>query len=808
MDRVADARRTRLSLEAARKTLALRRFAARFLPLYEARKRDRGWLSFDDLIRKARDLLSDRAVADWVLYRLDGGIDHILVDEAQDTSPAQWQVIERLAEEFSAGEGARTNRERTLFVVGDKKQSIYSFQGADADGFDRMRLHFEARLRATNPLASRDLLYSFRSSTAVLATVDRTFSVTVAGGVAPDLRHHAYHGVLPGRVDVWPLLEASPKEEDSDWEKPVDRPSPDHHAVRLAQGIAAEIAAMLARGETIPDRKTGFRRLTPGDILILVQRRQGKPSLFAEIIAALKAQRLPVAGADRMRLRDSLAVRDLLALLASLALPEDDLSLAAALRSPLFGWSEGELYTLAHGRTGFLWEALRSRRPDHPELVSTLDDLRKAADFLRPYDLLERILVRHDGRARLLARLGPEAEDGIDALQNLALAYERTEVPSLTGFLSWLEAEDTEIRRQLESAGGRIRVMTVHGAKGLEAPLVILPDTVRRKEQKLRSEVVVGDDGKGWWVTPRNASPAIVDRAREAALAAEEKERERLLYVAMTRAQTWLIVCGAGDAANAEWHRRIEEGVEALGPAPIGTPTGPGLRYQHGNWETCAATDASVPATSPAAPAWLTTRAALPPEAPRPVTPSDLGGPKALPSEAALDEEATLRRGRQTHRLLEHLPAYPEAGWPRLAPALLAHGEDAASPEDAAALLAEVSRILTNPGLAPLFAPNSLAEVAFTAELAGRPLAGTVDRLVVAPDRILVVDFKSNMAVPDTPDSVPEGILRQMGAYAHGLAAIYPGRRIDTAILWTRTAALMPLPHEMVMAALARVAIS
>jgi ATP-dependent helicase/nuclease subunit A len=350
--------------------------------------------------------------------------------------------------------------------------------------------------------------------------------------------------------------------------------------------------------------------------------------------------------------------------------------------------------------------------------------------------------------------------------------------------------------------------MTVHGAKGLEAPLVILPDTVRRKEQKLRSEVVVGDDGKGWWVTPRNASPAIVDRAREAALAAEEKERERLLYVAMTRAQTWLIVCGAGDAANAEWHRRIEEGVEALGPTPIGTPAGPGLRYQHGDWETCAATDASVPATSPAAPAWLTTRAALPPEAPRPVTPSDLGGPKALPGEAAFDEEVSLRRGRQTHRLLEHLPAYPEAGWPRLAPALLAHGEDAASPEDAAALLAEVSRILTNPGLAPLFAPNSLAEVAFTAELAGRPLAGTVDRLVVAPDRILVVDFKSNMAVPDTPDSVPEGILRQMGAYAHALAAIYPGRRIDTAILWTRTAALMPLPHEMVMAALARAAIS
>jgi ATP-dependent helicase/nuclease subunit A len=809
MERVADARRDRLALEAARKTLALRRFAARFLPLYEARKRDRGWLSFDDLIRKARDLLRDRSVAEWVLFQLDGGIDHILVDEAQDTSPGQWEVIEHLAREFTSGEGARTNRQRTLFVVGDKKQSIYSFQGADAEAFDRMRGHFEERLRPVSPLAQRELLYSFRSSTAVLATVDRTFSVPTAGGVAPDLRHHAYHGVLPGRVDVWPLLEPGETEEAGDWEKPVDRRSPDHHVVRLAQAIAGEIAAMLDRRETIPDRETGFRPITPGDILILVQRRAGAPSLFNEIIAALKGRRLPVAGADRLRLKDSLAVRDLLALLSFLALPEDDLSLAAALRSPLFGWSEAQVYTLAQGRTGFLWEALRGRTADHPHTVDTLRKLRDDADFLRPYDVLERVLVRHDGRARLLARLGPEAEDGIDALLNLALTYERAEVPSLTGFLSWLEAEDTEIRRQLESAGGRIRVMTVHGSKGLEAPLVILPDTVRRKEQRLRGEIVVGDDGRGWWVTPRYASPDIVDRARDAALEAEEKERERLLYVAMTRAQTWLVVCGAGDPANAEWHQRVAEGIDGLSPRVIDTPTGPGRRFQHGTWETGAMNSARTAEPPLAAPAWLTARAPLVPEAPRPLSPSDLGGAKALPGDAAFDEEAALRRGRQVHRLLEHLPAYPKPDWPRIAPALLAHGEDAASPGEAAALLAEVARILTTPDLEPLFGPDSLAEAPLTCDLPafpGRPLRGTVDRLVVAPDRVLAVDFKTNAVVPATSDDVPEGIRRQMGAYAAALALVYPGRGIDTAILWTRTATLMTLPHEMVMAALDRAA--
>jgi ATP-dependent helicase/nuclease subunit A len=806
MDRVEAARRSRVALEAARKTLALRNFASRFLPAYEARKRDRGWLSFDDLIRKARDLLRDRTVADWVLYRLDGGIDHILVDEAQDTSPGQWEVIEHLADEFTSGEGARPGRQRTLFVVGDKKQSIYSFQGADPEAFDRMRAHFEDRLRPVSPLAQRELLYSFRSSTAVLSTVDTTFAAEAAGGVAPDLRHHAHHGTLPGRVDLWPLLEPAEKDEPGDWENPVDTVSADHHLCVLAAAIADEIAAMLARGETIPDRDKGFRRLHPGDILILVQRRQGKPSLFHEIIAALKARGLPVAGADRLRLRDSLAARDLLALMSFLALPEDDLSLAAALRSPLFGWTEGQLFTLAQGRMGFLWETLRGRAADHAQTFAMLDDLRREADFLRPYDLLERILVRHDGRARLLARLGPEAEDGIDELLNLALAYERTDVPSLTGFLSWTLAEDTEIKRQLDAAGGRIRVMTIHGSKGLEAPVVILPETVRRA-QGLRGQIVVGDDGKGWWVTPKAASPAILDRARETALAAEERERERLLYVAMTRAQTWLIVCGAGKPAEAGWHTRVAAGIAALDPQPLTTPLGLGHRVQHGPWETAAHSDDPTPAAPLYPPDWLSTRAPLPPEPARPLSPSGLGGEKALGGDGtALEEAAALRRGHQVHRLLEHLPAYPQPDWPTLAPALLAHDEDAATPAEAAALLTEVARILTAPTLAPLFAPETLAEVPFTCRLPGTdlPLEGIIDRLVVDADRVLAVDFKTNAIVPATPEAVPEGLRRQMGAYATALALIYPGHRIETALLWTRTATLMPLPHELVTAALAR----
>jgi ATP-dependent helicase/nuclease subunit A len=334
---------------------------------------------------------------------------------------------------------------------------------------------------------------------------------------------------------------------------------------------------------------------------------------------------------------------------------------------------------------------------------------------------------------------------------------------------------------------------------------------VRRKEQKLRSEVVAGDDGRGWWVTPRNASPAIVDRAREAALAAEDRERERLLYVAMTRAQTWLVICGAGDSAHAEWHSRIAAGVAALGTRPIATPTGEGQRHEYGDWTAEAPSEATRAEPAPALPGWLAARAPVPPEAPRPLSPSGLGGAKALPGEAAVDEETSLRHGRQVHRLLEHLPAYPQTDWPRLAPALLSHGEDAATPAEAVRLLAEVAGLLTNPALGFLFGPDTLAEVPLTAELPGfpgRPLVGTVDRLIVSPDRVLVVDFKTNAVAPATAGEVPAGILRQMGAYAAAMELIYPDRRIETAILWTRTAALMPLPHEMVMAALAEPATS
>lgn len=799
MERVAKAKESIFAYKAAKEAFALHQFAGAFLPLYAKRKAEAGWLDFDDLIARAAALLSNRAMAAWVLYRLDGGIDHILVDEAQDTSPGQWQVIERLAEEFTAGEGAR-GETRTIFVVGDKKQSIYSFQGADLAAFDVMKRHFSEKHAAVAvPFQERELLHSFRSSDAILKLVDLTFDERVNRGLGGTFKHLAFHNGLPGRADLWPPVPKTEKPEEKEWFDPTDILPDDHETVILARSIASEIRRLIDCGTHIPDGKAS-RAVHEGDFLILVQRRS---ALFFEIIRACKAAGLEIAGADRLKIGGELAVKDLGALLKFLATPEDDLSLAATLRSPLFGWTEGQLYELAHrrGPDEFLWTALRDRADEFADTMEILNDLRDQADFLRPYDLIERMLTRHNGRRKLLARLGPEAEDGIDALLSQALAFEQADVPSLTGFLVWLETDDVEVKRRLDSTSKAIRVMTVHGAKGLESPIVILPDTAKPRED-VRTGILCLD-GKPVWKTRAAESPSAIAAERTALLERQREERMRLLYVAMTRAEVWLIVCGAGDVGKGaeSWYGLIAEAMQKVGAVTAG----PILRYALGSWPDEQKDAAPETSARPVLPDWISVRA--PAVAPvGTLSPSELGGAKALPGESGLNEDAAKRRGTFLHLLLEHLPTWPQSDWPRIAEALLSTGEEAAVSGEIETLLLEARQVLMTPEMAELLGPDSFAEVELTTavpRLGGRILHGTIDRLVISSDRVLAVDYKSNAVVPGTQEEVPDGILRQMGAYAAMLAEIYPERRIDTAILWTRTGRLMPLDPDIVRQALA-----
>ena len=787
MDRIATAKQHLFAMDAYDRTCALYAFGRAFVPAYEARKLAMGALDFDDLINKARALLTDTAVAQWVLFRLDGGIDHVLVDEAQDTSPAQWDVVETLTQEFATGAGSRPNRERTVFVVGDKKQSIYSFQGADPAAFDKMQAHFRA---AHDAIGKRfevtSLDHSFRSSQAILSVVDATFTGEQAAGMDDALNHIAFKDQMPGRVDLWPVIEPAKTDDNRAWYEPVDQAGDADHHVQMAQRIADQISHMIAH-ETIPveDGNTGTykrRPITAGDFLILVQRRS---DLFSEIIRACKTAGLNVAGADRLRVGAELAVKDLAALLSFLALPEDDLSLAATLRSPLFGWSEQDLFTLAHHRGDkvYLWEALR--KSGHVETLAILRDLRQRADFLRPYDLIARILIRHDGRRKLLARLGAEAEDGIDALLSQALAYESTGVPSLTGFLTWMQTDDLEVKRQMDSQGDKIRVMTVHGAKGLEAPIVILPETMKRRND-YKGEILPAGDAV-IWKTPSAGSAAAVVALREAALAKQEEERLRLLYVAMTRAEKWLIIGASGDVGDGmdSWYNIAAKGVMARRGARAMSGNLEVLRVSHLDWDAAELTQKQVD-DAPDVP--LPVFGELPAiNAPTTISPSDLKGAKALPGEFIDDEEDAMARGTLIHLLLEHLPLAAPADRAGLGHALV--------PADDTGLTDDVIQLLDLPELAHLWTADALTEVPITADLPdfGR-IHGTIDRLILTETTVLAVDYKSNRLVPDNAAQTPLGVLRQQAVYSAALAQVFPDRQIDVAILWTATGELMALP--------------
>ena len=814
--RVAAMRETRLALQAAQKTAALHEFAAGFLPRYEHQKQLRGWLDFDDLILRARQLLSDPKVADWVLYRLDGGIDHILVDEAQDTSPVQWDVIQSLAQEFTSGQGARASVRRTIFVVGDKKQSIYSFQGADPTEFDRMKQEFAERLKPSDtPLLDTMVEYSFRSSSAILSVVDQTFQAHEGSGFAPEQKHRAFKTDLPGRVDLWPVVAPMAHQKNTEWQRPVDLLGQESHLVQLAEEVARSIEQMIAERTPLPqgpDAEGAYsaRPVEPRDFLILVQRRS---DLFHEIIRACKARNLPIAGADRLKVGAELAVRDLAALLSFLATPEDDLSLAIALKSPLFGWDEQRLFSLAHGRgKQFLWQKMRSASDLYQAELDVLDDLLQRADFLRPYDLLERILTRHDGRLKLLSRLGPEAQDGLNALLSQALSYEQGDVPSLTGFLAWMETDNLEIKRQVDSTGNQIRVMTVHGAKGLESPIVILPDCARR-QLRLQDELIDGSEGV-MWKTARDAMPSALHNAAALKRQSEIYERDRLLYVAMTRAEKWLIVAAAGDIGGdpIAWYDKVRRGMEHAGATKQAFGLGDGLRVQHGRWPSNSATvSATENPAKPKLPDWLQQLPPKPQVPKAPLSPSDLGGAKALPGDEGLDDEFAKRRGTQIHKLLELLPNIDPKLWTQRSAGLLSASGVPAQASELSGLVDETTKVIQNPDLAFLFAPQALSEVGISSQLSPQhkeQMNGVIDRLLVDGNDVWVIDYKTNANVPQSVALVPDGLLRQLGAYASAVARLYPSHRVRPAILWTRTAHLMPIDYELAVDAVSNVTLS
>jgi len=776
-----------------------------FARAYGDAKRAAGVVDFDDLIRWAEELLLTPGMGEWVRYKLDQQTDHILVDEAQDTNERQWNIVRALAFEFFAGQGARFRR-RTVFTVGDYKQAIFGFQGTDPASFDVARAWFVREAEAVQ----RDFLdlsvdRSFRSSPPILAVVDRILDDIghrALGLPRPANPHESHHADRPGSVALWlPFTDESGDADElgeEGWVSDTVR--------RYASRLAQQIKAWLDRPFRLHCRG---RPLRPEDILILVRRRSDLASL---LVARLHAEGVPVAGVDRLLLSAPLAVQDLLSAARFAVQPLDDLNLAALLVSPLFGWSQVQLHAAAAGRTGRLWPRLRQDPATAGDTLAGLQSILAMADYATPHLFFETLLSGPlDGRRRLLARLGAEARDPIEELLSSALQYESAGTPSLQAFLDWFARGDVEIVRDPSGPQDAVRVMTVHGSKGLQSPVVILADACADPDRSRGglggrfATLALSEEGPEIPVF-RPRKDELVEPLKSQVEAQDRLDREehwRLLYVALTRAEERLYVGGTLGARDREgppaasWFRAVENALVGLGCDwdPAGRWT---REMRYGPPEGHGPAVPAAPEESTVLPAWLRRPAPAEERPPRPLAPSAVGEDDVPYPPPGPEQRQAVLRGRLLHQLFERLPAGDPGRRRELAARWL---ERSAGVTDAAfrgELVEDACRIVEDPRFALLFSSDALAEAPLAAVIGdGIVVSGTVDRLLIDARKIMVADFKTGRRAPVELADIPASHLRQMAAYREALRIIFPDRPVETALLYTAAPRLHLLPDAL-----------
>jgi ATP-dependent helicase/nuclease subunit A len=802
------------------RTKALLHIATAAAAHYRREKQERGLLDYDDLIDKTLEMLN-RISSSWVHYKLDRGVDHVLIDEAQDTSPRQWEIIAHIISEFTSGEGARDGIIRTIFAVGDEKQSIFSFQGAAPREFDSRRRELHRRFTdAGLKFDPVTFTYSFRSGTAILQSVDFVFrDEEIYRSIHAEATyplHHSLADATPGLIELWELQKPDDKQDIEGWRAPFDAISVTSPEVRLARRIQAEIKSLVESG--VMTGRAGDRRLLRyGDMLVLVRRRG---NAFDAIIQALKHANIPVAGADRLKLTEHIAVIDLMNLADALLLPQDDLALAVALKSPLFGLDDDDLFKLAWQRRGSLRDALRLHGDGDEKFRSALERLETCqvrAVSETPFAFYAWLLGGDGGRKRMLRRLGPEANDALDEFLELALGYERKAPASLQGLMAWLRTADLEVKRDMEITRDEVRVMTVHGAKGLEAPVVFLADTASSPTDTQRPRLIrlppddasLDKPGAVVWAGRMADDPLPVIDARATMLRETEDEYRRLLYVAMTRAADRLIIggCMPGNRSTLRkfsWYDLIGKGLENSGLhlQTIKMEDGVVKRYTRSDDAAPATGAAEAKKTAPIElPSWL--RGPAPEQASAVIflRPSERGEDEGrlLRSGESLQTRAhAMRRGTLVHRLLQSLPVIASERRCGAALNYLARNAGDWSDNERDTLAKQVLSLMADARFAAVFAAGSRAEVAIVGRLVrpGRPptlVSGQIDRLIVTPHEILIVDFKTSQAPPATAAEAPLPYVRQLALYRAVLAKLYPLRPIRTALLWIETPELMEI---------------
>lgn len=778
------------SLNILHSTSALLYIAKNIIDEYNNYKSIYATLDYEDLIVITKNLLENRTVADWVLFKLDGGIEHILIDEAQDTSPNQWAIIKALTSEFFAGIGAYENKlERTVFVVGDRKQSIYSFQGADPKEFDKMCNYFE---ECAHNFKKIHLDVSFRSTKAIMDCVNTLFECDCAKkGVVPEnehINHCPFRLGEGGRVEVLPLVlaDTEQKKEDYSWKIPINRVQKTSVSNLLAKQIARNIKNMVINKDILLSKN---RPVQYGDFMFLVQQRN---CFVEEFVRACKEIGVSVAGVDKLKLLEQIAVQDLISLGKFLLLPNDDLSLAEVLKSPIFGLNDDDLFNICYNRKGSVFDSLLKNNK-YVHIADQLKELLNFVGFMRPFELFSYVLIKLNGRKNFISRMGNEVEDVLDEFINLTIVFEQSNTPSLQKFIDWIAKDEVIIQKEMEQGNNNtVKIMTVHGSKGLQAPIVILGDTTKIKNKSLKSELLWEDDTVFFPTESANYND-LCKKIKSKLLDADFDEYRRLLYVALTRAEDRLYVAGYTkdkDANEESWYKLLQNNLKS--------------NIEHSKEERCIIYDVAQENTFDndikieSEEINFTDYSYLLSEAPchdplsKPYAPSrDENDELDISSSPLEDNGKFYKRGTAIHKLLQYISTVSIDNRFNASICFLKKQLPDFSYNEIKKIVEEVLNLC---GMySEIFAENSMAEVPIIGEIDGKIISAKIDRLVLSDNKVIIVDYKTNRPSAKTIDDVPSQYINQMKYYKLLMERIYPNKIIETYLLWTNTCNMMKI---------------
>lgn len=777
-------------------TVCVLRLIHQIIIRYEILKNEHAYMDYGDLIEKTKQLLTKNGMSQWVLYKMDEGIDHILVDEAQDTNPDQWEIIRLFSEEFFAGLGRESTVVRTIFVVGDKKQSIYSFQGADPAEFGRMQAYFKKKVTDSQHIFKIvPMNASFRSTQTVLDLVNHVLHFPKASKGVLEQTETADHVAVrknePGLIEIWPLVQVDKKEDNEIWPLPI-KDIQESAMVVLANQIATKIKSFIDNKEEL---KSEGRPIEPKDIMILVSRRTG---IVNELVRALKDRNIPVAGIDRLDLSVHIAVQDLLAIAKFALLPEDELNLAGVLKSPLIGMTEKQLMDMCINReTKNLWTHIQQAKPETAEKLKQILNL---ADKMPVYEFFATILGAFGGRKSLVQRLGTDANEAIDEFLALTLSFEQDYTPSLQNFINWFQNRNNTIKRDMEQGEqNTVKIMTVHGSKGLQSNIVFMPDAQRTPS---KGETFFWADEFPIWIARKDLKNNALTSIYDEKDILREEEYHRLLYVALTRARDRLYICGWSNTKKKEentpptnskekektmsWHELV---CQAL-PQHIQPNQNKIIHIESNTDFMPTQKEKKESYTQPdlPLPEWVLQQA--PDETPlsKPLMPSRIT-PNEPQTESIIGttQETALKRGIFLHKLIQYLPQVPALN--RKEVAFKLKPDDIEIPEN-------FFDIFDNQDFQTLFDNNSVAEVPIAGIVGKRVISGQIDRLIVTDNDVWIVDFKTNRQVPETPSAVHKSYKTQLFAYKSLIKNIFSDKIVRTFLLWTETMTLMEMTEE------------